>query len=380
MTILGFAVGANADTSSSEFDLELTAISPSNRDQPEVAEEASHAKSAAERISFDVSTSTLHMNDKLDFWRDMARRAIVSCEVSARLPAAFDIEASGLIQNSLGLSSIRCTDFNVVRDPDRSLDAVDDSVLLFFIKTGRLIVNQNKRSTVIGPGDAVAVVADRPYAIQVEGPHEASAIRLPRILLGASSALEPVIARSLIEAGDVGKFLFDFAIRLCDKPGAMDAHIVGRLAQSFAALLSTACDVLSGADEHVLPVAGKRATLNRVKAYVDLHLTDMNLTVRTVSERLGLSERYLSKLFEIEATTLSRYIWAQRLDRAALALAKPPSRSEPVKAIALMHGFKDLSHFSTAFRRRFQQTPTQYQVNVWRALGIVPDNMKSPAA
>lgn len=345
-----------------------------------MAEVAGRTKSIEERISFDVSTSALHINDKLDFWRDMARRAIVSCEVSARNPAAFDIEASGLIQNGLALSSIRCTDFSVVRDPDRSLDGTEDSVLLFFVKTGRILVNQDKRSAIIGPGDAVAVVADRPYEIQIEGPHEASAIRLPRILLGPPATPEPVIARALSEAGDVGNFLFDFANRLCDGPAAMDAQIIGRLTQSFAALLSTTFDVLRGVDEHILPVAGKRATLSRVKAYVDLHVTDMNLTVRTVSERLGLSERYLSKLFEIEATTLSRYIWAQRLDRAALALAKPPSRSDPVKAIALMHGFRDLSHFSTAFRRRFQQTPTQYQVNVWRALGIVPGNMKSPAA
>lgn len=380
MTILGFAGGANADTSSSEFDLELTVIPLSNREQPEAAEEASHAKSAEERISFDVTTSALRTNDKLEFWRDMARRAIVSCEVTARCPAAFDIEASGVIQNGLGLSNIRCTDFNVVRDPDRSLGASDDSVLLFFIRKGRILVNQDKRSAIIEAGDAVAVVADRPYEIQIEGPHEASAIRLPRILLGPPATPEPVTACSLSEAGDVGKLLFDFANRLCDRPGAMDAQIIGRLTQSFAALLSTTCDVLRGRDEPVLPAAGKRATLNRVKAYVDLHVTDINLTVRAVSERLGLSERYLSKLFEIEETTLSRYIWAQRLDRAALALAKPSSRSDPVKAIALMHGFKDLSHFSTAFRRRFQQTPTQYQVNVWRALGIVPDNMKNPAA
>lgn len=345
-----------------------------------MAEEAGRVNPIEERISFDVSTSTLNVGDKLDFWRDMARRAIVSCEVSARVPAAFDIEASGLIQNGLGLSSIRCADFNVVRDPDRSVDASDDSILLFFIKEGRILVNQDKRSAVIGAGDAVAVVADRPYEIQIEGPHEASAIRLPRILLGPPSAPEPVTVRALGEAGDVGKFLFDFAIRLCDRPGALDAQIIGRLAQSFAALLSTTCDVLSGTDERIPPAAGKRATLKRVKAYVDLHVTDMNLTVRTVSDRLGLSERYLSKLFEIEGTTLSRYIWAQRLDRAALALAKSPSRSDPVKAIALMHGFKDLSHFSTAFRKRFQQTPTQYQASVWRALGIAPDNMKSPAA
>ena len=345
-----------------------------------MAEEASRAKSLEERISFDVTTSALSANDKLEFWRDMARRAIVSCEVSARCPAAFDIEASGLIQGGLSLASIRCTDFNVVRDPDRSLDGTESSALLFFVKTGRILVSQDKRSAIIGPGDAVTVVADRPYMIQIEGPHEASAIRLPRILLGASSTLDRVTVRSLAEAEDVSKFLFDFASRLCDRPATMDAHLVGRLTQTFAALLSATYDVVSGVHESIMPTAGKRATLNRVKAYVDLHVTDANISVRTVSDRLGLSERYLNKLFEIEDTSLSRYIWDQRLDRAALALAKLPSLSDPVKAVAFTHGFRNLSHFSTAFRKRFQQTPTQYQASVWRALGIVPDNMKSPAA
>lgn len=342
-----------------------------------MAEEPGRTSAIEERISFDVTTSALNVSDKLDFWQDMARRAIVSCEVSARSPARFEIEASGIIQNDLSLASIRCTDFNVTRDPDRGLDATEDSVLLFFVKTGRILVSQDKRSTIIGTGDAVTVVADRPYMMQIEGPHEASAIRLPRILLGPPSSLERVTVRSLTEAGEVSKFLFDFANRLCEKPAAMDAHLVGRLAQSFAALLNMTYDALGGTHEIVLPTAGKYATLKRVKAYVDMHVTDMNLTVRTVSDRLGLSERYLSKLFASEETSLSRYIWDQRLDRAALALARAPSRSDPVKAIAFAHGFKDLSHFSTAFRRRFQKTPTEYQASVWRALGIAP---ASPAA
>jgi AraC-like DNA-binding protein len=57
--------------------------------------------------------------------------------------------------------------------------------------------------------------------------------------------------------------------------------------------------------------------------------------------------------------TCSRYIIAQRLERAAQLIARRAllKTGEPLSAIAYTCGFRDYSHFARAFRQRFGHTP-----------------------
>lgn len=329
--------------------------------------------STVERASLDITTAHLKGRDKFEFWQDIARRAIAGCEVSAASPIDFDITANGLIQQDISLLRIQCSPFKVIRNPDRSFDATDDSVLLFFVKSGNILVEQDKRFTVVEAGDSVVVVANRPYNVQIAGAHEAYSVRLPRVLLGRANGFETMTARSLSNATPLGKLLFTFAEGLCEAPALMDAMLVGRLILNFTDLLGTIQEGVSGTGEGTEHTSGTAATLKRVKKFIELNLTDPKLTAGAVADQLKLSPRYLRKLFEREERTLVKYISDQRLDRAAAALTQFSHQPIMAKSIAYTHGFKDPSHFAAAFRERFQETPMQYRKRVWRALGILQE-------
>jgi AraC-like DNA-binding protein len=68
------------------------------------------------------------------------------------------------------------------------------------------------------------------------------------------------------------------------------------------------------------------------------------------------------RLVEAENTSLARYIWRRRLERAAIDLRDPARESLGISAIAMAHGFNDLSHFSRAFRQRFEMSPRAYRL------------------
>ncbi len=100
----------------------------------------------------------------------------------------------------------------------------------------------------------------------------------------------------------------------------------------------------------------------RVCADVDEHLSDPELSVDTVAERLGISKSYLFVVMNAANTTLGRFILERRLDRSRQLLADPATRFRTISEIAFSLGFQDLSHFSRRFTKRFGRSPRAYRV------------------
>ena len=57
-------------------------------------------------------------------------------------------------------------------------------------------------------------------------------------------------------------------------------------------------------------------------------------------------------------TTFSEYVLEQRLALARRLLADPRQRREKIASVAFAAGFGDLSYFYRAFRRRYDELPT----------------------
>lgn len=92
-------------------------------------------------------------------------------------------------------------------------------------------------------------------------------------------------------------------------------------------------------------------------ALIDLELADID--AETLAARLGVSRRYLDKLFSQTGSSVSQQVWERRLQCAAEQLRSV--RSGGIAEVAYSVGFKDLSHFSRAFRKRFGVPP-----RLWR--------------
>lgn len=99
----------------------------------------------------------------------------------------------------------------------------------------------------------------------------------------------------------------------------------------------------------------------RVRALVDEHLTDPDLSADMVAERLGISKSYLWTVMNAADTTLGRFVLAQRLERSRQMLADPCMTCRTISEIAFSLGFQDLSHFSRRFTERFGRSPRAYR-------------------
>ena len=90
-------------------------------------------------------------------------------------------------------------------------------------------------------------------------------------------------------------------------------------------------------------------------------LDDPDLSIRHLSNALGLSTRLIQRRFASLGTSFSGWLRVQRLERAASLLANPSLRHVAITEIALECGFADASHFSRTFAKHFQTSPMAWR-------------------
>ena len=97
----------------------------------------------------------------------------------------------------------------------------------------------------------------------------------------------------------------------------------------------------------------------RVKAYIDEHLTDADLSAETIVAAHNVSTRKLYADWSSAEGRLTDHIIRRRLDRARDAMIA--RRYMTIPAIARAHGFSDPTHFTKRFRAAFGVTPSQWR-------------------
>jgi AraC-like DNA-binding protein len=141
-----------------------------------------------------------------------------------------------------------------------------------------------------------------------------------------------------------------------------DAPASAQLTTAVAAHLTELMELsLDPTESAGLPSAGhgvRAARLTSIKADIHRNLTDTSLTAAALAARHGITVRYLHKLFEDEAMTVSQYVLDSRLALARQMLSNRHLAGRTISSIASDAGFGDLSYFNRTFRRRYSVTPS----------------------
>ena len=103
------------------------------------------------------------------------------------------------------------------------------------------------------------------------------------------------------------------------------------------------------------------ALVRRIRAFIDSHLGDPELTPAAVAAAHHISLRYLHKLFEPERHGVAGLIRQQRLERCRHDLLDPAQVDRPVAGIAARWGFSSAAHFSRVFREAYGLPPAAFR-------------------
>jgi AraC-like DNA-binding protein len=107
--------------------------------------------------------------------------------------------------------------------------------------------------------------------------------------------------------------------------------------------------------------AGHSQILAALLAFVERHISDSGLSPHAAARNLGISVRYVHKLFATLKTTFGSYVGARRLELMREAMLSPLHRDQRISMLAQQCGFIALSTFNRAFKRRYGVTPRAFR-------------------
>ncbi|MDQ0083145.1 AraC-like DNA-binding protein [Variovorax boronicumulans] len=322
-----------------------------------------------------ASTAGLDQHDKFGYWQDVVCRALVDLECRPVSGMAFEASVEGSCLEGLSVARIEASAHRVERQPSAISRASEESLIFNFVLSGVAMAQQDGRSVVLRAGDGAVCDAQRPYSLRFDDAFKILTIKMARSAIAhRAGSIHRITATSFGESSQMCPILFGYLVSFSKQASLLPPAASEKVARNFTELLAAALDEVILASP--LPLSEYRATaLMRVRDFVERHLDVCELDTSMVSTALNLSPRYINKLFEAENTSLTRYIWRRRLERAAADLQDPSRAGLGISAIAMAHGFNDLSHFSRAFRQRFDLSPRAY-----RASGIASGASTASAA
>lgn len=241
-------------------------------------------------------------------------------------------------------------------------DATDLSIL-WFVKHGRLAFSNQCGNKIAQPGDFAITRSMSPFFIECEvdgdGVHELLHVTVPTHILRAhvpqdfsTGLFLPVNRAEFAIAENILTDVFE------------DAGSLG--ADSARALVETALAIIGNAIRSAEEAAPARQTiadrrLDDVLRFIEVHLSDPQLSTAMVAKGCGISPRYLSFLLRLKGTSFSELVWDQRLGKAKEWLSASDPRDISISEIAYGVGFKSPAHFSRMFKRVFKVNPREFR-------------------
>jgi AraC-like DNA-binding protein len=236
-----------------------------------------------------------------------------------------------------------------------------ESLVLWLTIDGAGWVEQGGVTTKLDPTALCVYGANRPRTFALTRPSRGVALLLPieavrkalqgwELALplnidctrGAGAVLADVVRSVARHADDLGQ----------DTGSGLSDVLVGLLASIGSALPDSL---------RMMPSRLELFHKARIKRFVREHLRDPALNVDMVSQGVGLSTRYIHKLFSSEPDRLMKWVWAERIEGACEEIEKTALRRKAISHIAFSWGFSGPAHFSRSFRKRYGASPVEYR-------------------
>lgn len=310
------------------------------------------------------TTETVRPAESTAYWVDALCDAYVRLECD---PMAVD--RPGLFQGEIQQNSLSTVDVSVVEASPQKVARThrlisrghEDVFIVSMQRQGRCQVIQDRRQAELEAGDFVIYDSTRPYTlIYPDGIHQFT-LKIPRgQLIAHLPNVEALTATKVCGARGAGHLMINMIDTLIRDIGQLDPISFDAVAGSIVSILTAGLRTLESGVEPA-PSTLTAYHLERIRQHVLANLHDPSLSVQSTSAALRLSVSSLYRVFESQGTTLSEWIWNQRLDRCRRDLADPLLANQSVIQIAFRWGFSDASHLSRAFKRAFGLSPRDFR-------------------
>jgi AraC-like DNA-binding protein len=222
---------------------------------------------------------------------------------------------------------------------------------------GEVVIAHNNRTIRLRVGQFTLVDGTRPLRFEHADPLTAVTLALPQRLLherlqglddacgDAFGTRHPLVKPALSYLGAVSEAMSELDEASLRRAGS-------QLLDLFAMVMDGEGDLLS------TETAVQAAALRRIKRFIRGELGNDALSLSMIAAAAGVSVRHVQTLFQRSGSSAREYILQERLRQTRDDLMDARRSGASVTQIAMAAGFRNMSHFSTAFRRAYGCTPS----------------------
>jgi AraC family transcriptional regulator, positive regulator of tynA and feaB len=286
-------------------------------------------------------------------WRDLLRPNFGLYTVDDPKAFAGRVRARHIF--GLNASEIRNNKCHCERTQrDIRLDGVDHCFAVFQV-AGRSTITQNDQTVALAVGDVAFIEAARPATYVNDGHEQWVCLQLPRQRLISVLGFEPRGGLRSHSGTRASRLLFQLVRDAVDDEEPMPASAGNYMQLAVYDLLGA---LLAPLDPAPSSLHSDRL-FKRICDVIKGRFADPDFGPYEIAAEVGISLRYLQKLFTDRGCTCSGFIQSLRLDQAARSITRRASMKsgQPLSAIAYACGYRDYTNFASAFRRRFGHAP-----------------------
>lgn len=319
---------------------------------------------------FSFCTDDVAARDRKSYWQEYVSQSLIGIECTATNAVGLNVSLSHSQLGEIGLAELSGNSHVVERSSQRIRSHQKDSAFICLQIQGSTHILQGGDCMPVEAGDIFYYATSSPY---VHG--NTSDIHTLIFDIPLNTMLSRCAGFNTERPGKLGQNLGHGRLALS---GVLD--IAGKLRKNAAPqsraeagnrLLSLLTSLLGCSRQSGKATRSQMYVVLQAKALIEKHLDSNELDCDFVAKALGMSARQINRIFQIEGTSVSRFIWRRRLERANEDLMNPALRHVQVAEIAYRWGFSSAAHFSRIYRQHYGLPPaTQRTLHTPESLNI----------
>ncbi|WP_321893245.1 AraC-like ligand-binding domain-containing protein [Paraburkholderia tropica] len=308
-----------------------------------------------------TTTDHYSSDDRLLAWADQVRTSCVPMVFRTDSEQGFRGEICSVETDGMCFSRIAAVDHVAIHDWEEVRRTADDYLLVSIQINGKGAIEQDARTAFVGPADMVLFDSSRHFVWHFSG--EQYTIRFPR------KALEKLVpcgrqqtAVKIPAAAGIRRIAADHVASLHRELSSDNGNdaACAKLGDITASLVAMAI----GDYFNTVPLPRsnvKEMHLLRARALIRDRIREPELGPEQIAAELGVSSRYLYRLFAEVGESIGDIICTTRLNGCGDWLQQRAYLHLSITDIAMTWGFNSASHFSRAFRRHFEMSARDYR-------------------
>ncbi len=229
-----------------------------------------------------------------------------------------------------------------------------DDIFLKLIVDGSVSFEFGLESIVLGKSSMILVDPTRDFKESFLAPTNLLLLTMPKQNLRSRGFVADVDKPTIQDNEDPNCLMLkNMIMAIAQSSDSASTTLKNRIGEQLLDLM----DVLVTTSRQNRVNKSAEATRIRIKYMIKRHLGNPEFGASEIAAAINLSPRHINRMFQAEGTSLIRFLWSARLDRAHQLLTDPLGTKNNIEEIAWLCGFAGPAQFSRAFKRRYGFAP-----------------------